>query len=197
MKLSVVPVPVTAQNNGAADLLCFSHLRWDFVYQRPQHLMKRCAMHHRVFFWEEPISDLAAGVSSYVEILSRGVNLWVLRPHLSLSSDSIAEQRSLLRAFLEAHEVHRFVRWYYTPMALEFSADLHAAATVYDCMDELSAFAGAPPELLTREQELLRVSDVVFTGGISLYEVKRVQHTNVHSFPSSIDRSHFAQNSGI
>lgn len=78
-------------------------------------------------------------------------------------------------------------------MALGFSSQLNAAVTVYDCMDELSHFLHAPRELREREQELFRIADVVFTGGISLFEVKREQHRNVHAFPSSIDVSHFQQ----
>ena len=38
------------------DVVVLSHLRWDFVYQRPQHLMTRAAGRHRVLFIEEPLS---------------------------------------------------------------------------------------------------------------------------------------------
>jgi UDP-galactopyranose mutase len=78
-------------------------------------------------------------------------------------------------------------------MALSFTAHLHPRVTVYDCMDELSAFLGAPPEIIEREQELFRVADVIFTGGRSIYEAKCSKHPNVHAFPSSIDLPHFAQ----
>ncbi len=175
------------------DLLCFSHLRWDFVYQRPQHLLSRCAQQRRVFFWEEPFFDLAPGAEPTLELLPREQNVLVLRPHLASGSDAVLAQRGLLDTFLASRKVERFVRWYYTPMALSFSRHLQADVTVYDCMDELNAFLGAPPEMLAREQELFGAADVVFTGGLSLYEVKRLQHTNVHAFPSSIDRDHFAR----
>ena len=194
--LAVTTSRLVTQTGAAADLLCFSHLRWDFVYQRPQHLLTRCAKERRVFFWEEPIIDVSPGAPAHLEIVQRDRNVWIVRPHLSANSDAELAQKILLRSFLQEHRVHRFVRWYYTPMALAFSSDLDACATVYDCMDELSAFLGAPPELLSREQDLLRVSDVVFTGGLSLYEAKRVQHDNVHAYPSSIDREHFAQVQG-
>ena len=90
------------------------------------------------------------------------------------------------------HQIVDPVLWYYTPMALAFTGGIEASAVVYDCMDELSLFRGAPPELRQREAELLRTADLVFTGGQSLYEAKRGQHPSVHAFPSSIDRAHFA-----
>src|SRR5205823_8142871 len=85
------------------------------------------------------------------------------------------------------------ILWYYTPMMRSFSRGLSAACTVYDCMDELANFRFAPPELRRLESELLAASDVVFTGGYSLYQAKRRQHANIHPFPSSVDRPHFAR----
>jgi len=83
------------------------------------------------------------------------------------------------------------VLWYYTPMAIPFSSHLRPSATVFDCIDELSAFQGAPAALKQNEQELFRRADVVFTGGQRLYEAKKEQHHNVHAFPSSVDVDHF------
>jgi UDP-galactopyranose mutase len=81
--------------------------------------------------------------------------------------------------------------WYYTPMALDFARDIVSSAIVFDCMDELSAFRGAPPELIKHEAELLKRADLVFTGGQSLYEAKRERHRRVYAFPSSVDVPHF------
>jgi UDP-galactopyranose mutase len=124
--------------------------------------------------------------------MEEGSRLWVLRPHLSRAGDAEAMLRGLLRDFMRDHNVVRYVRWYYTPMMLGFTDELNAEATVYDCMDELSGFLGAPTELGVRERALFDEADVVFTGGVSLYEAKRKQHGNVHAFPSSIDVAHFA-----
>jgi UDP-galactopyranose mutase len=181
------------------DLLCFSHLRWHFVTQRPQHLLTRCAKDRRVFFWEEPwwdADDNGDGTPT-LEVMPEGANLWVLRPHLPRAGNADQMLRSLLSRFMDEFGVDRYVRWYYTPMALGFTGDLTPQATVYDCMDELSGFLGAPPELREREQQLFQAADVVFTGGMSLYEAKRLQHTNVHAFPSSIDVAHFAEAKSI
>jgi UDP-galactopyranose mutase len=77
-------------------------------------------------------------------------------------------------------------------MALPFSRDVEASAIIYDCMDELSAFAGAPPRMVELERELFGIADLVFTGGRSLYEAKRTQHRAVYCFASSVDVPHFA-----
>ncbi|WP_334267272.1 glycosyltransferase [Edaphobacter sp. HDX4] len=104
----------------------------------------------------------------------------------------IEAQRMLLDTYLATYNVQDFVAWYYTPMALRFSDHLSPSKVVYDCMDELSAFQGAPPALINQERRLFERSDVVFVGGASLYASKRTQHSNAHLFPSSIDYAHFA-----
>jgi UDP-galactopyranose mutase len=117
-------------------------------------------------------------------------------PHLphGLSPEAAeAAQRDLLQGLLEDHGVTDYVLWYYTPMALGFSSGLAPAAVVYDCMDELSLFRGAPAALLERESRLLELADLVFTGGQSLYEAKRDRHPEVHAFPSSIEADHFGR----
>jgi UDP-galactopyranose mutase len=180
--------------NGEPDLVCFSHLRWDFVYQRPQHLLSRAARTRRVFFIEEPVFD---GGSMYLELSQRDCGVWVGVPHLpeGLQSSVALEavQRGMIDRLFGERAIRDFVAWYYTPMALSFTRSLHPLATVYDCMDELSAFRNAPPALGERERELFKRADLVFTGGQSLYEAKRNQHHAVYAFPSSIDHPHFTQ----
>jgi UDP-galactopyranose mutase len=173
-------------------LICFSHLRWNFVLQRPQHLMSRFAAERRVIFWEEPVHG-AFEPEARVSVCER-TGVEVVTPHLPQGLDEEAEETQL-RALLDGFtaEAGPLIRWYYTPMMLAFSAHLPSAATVYDCMDELAAFRFAPPRLLPLEQALLSQADVVFTGGFSLYEAKKNRHHNVHPFPSSVDRSHFMQ----
>ncbi len=181
------------------DLLCFSHLRWHFVTQRPQHLLTRAARTRRVFFWEEPwwdADDNGDGTPT-LEAMPEGENLWVLRPHLPRAGNADEMLRILLNHFMADQHIDSYIRWYYTPMMLSFTQHLAPEATIYDCMDELSGFLFAPPELQEREQQLFAAADVVFTGGMSLYEAKRKQHPNVHAFPSSIDVPHFAQAKSI
>lgn len=176
------------------DLICFSHLRWDFVYQRPQHLMSRCAANRRVFFVEEPIFDNG---SLSLEINESARNLYVVVPHLPEGLRSEVARNAVLNdmvhRMIRENNIREYVCWYYTPMALDFTSGLEPQAVVYDCMDELSAFKGAPEHLVLRERELFNSADLVFTGGHSLYEAKRNQHPSVHAFPSSIDRDHFMQ----
>lgn len=175
------------------DLICFSHLRWNFVVQRPQHLMTRCARERRVFFVEEPLFDATDRSWLQVEVSSGVV---IATPHLAPGRGEVEarrEQRLLLDRLLVEQRISAFIAWYYTPMALAFSDHLNPQVTVYDCMDELSAFANAPATLTAAEASLLERADVVFTGGQSLYEAKRRRHHNVHAFPSSVDVAHFAQ----
>ncbi len=176
------------------DMVVLSHLRWDFVYQRPQHLMSRCARVRRVFFCEEPIVHDDRAFAPRLDVSPREPNLWVCAPQLPAGlSQTEAEQlqRELLDRLLVEQQLNLFAAWYYSPMPLGFTRHLRPAAIIYDCMDELSGFAGAPPLLHEREQELFTRADLVFTGGQSLWEAKRLQHASVHAFPSSIDAAHF------
>lgn len=176
------------------DLLVFSHLRWDFVYQRPQHLLTRSARDRRVFFVEEPVFDNG---SMRLEVSERDTNLKIVVPHLpeGLRSEvaKTAVLHDMVQRLLVENNIHQYLAWYYTPMALDFTRHLRPLAVVYDCMDELCAFKGAPETLTQRERELFKLADLVFTGGQSLYEAKRDQHHSVFAFPSSIDRHHFMQ----
>jgi glycosyltransferase involved in cell wall biosynthesis len=175
-------------------LICLSHLRWDFVYQRPQHLLSRFARRQPVYFFEEPIfSD----EPTRLDVSRREDNLFVVVPHISHSdreNQNLADiQREMLDEFIRSENIEDFVLWFYTPMAMDFAAHLNPLATVFDCMDELSAFKFAPPELIENERKLLEKADLVFTGGQSLYEAKRDKHAQVFAFPSSIDVAHFRQ----
>jgi UDP-galactopyranose mutase len=175
------------------DLVCLSHLRWAFVFQRPQHLMTRQARTRRVFFVEEPLR--APGAAPRLDLRDAEGGVRVVVPVLPEGLPPEAEaaaQRTLLDGLFAAENVSDFVSWYYTPMALAFTDHLRPRLLVYDCMDELSLFKGAPFELLERERQLLARADVVFTGGWSLYEAKRGRHPNVHGMPSSVEVGHFA-----
>lgn len=174
------------------DLICFSHLRWDFVYQRPQHLMSRFAKERRVFFIEEPVST--DGPSAFVASV-REDSLHLITPHFNEMDVNFFGKNALMRKHLDIlfrkYDIATFVSWYYTPMAMEFTKELNPKSIVYDCMDELSLFKFAPPELVKNESKLFEIADVVFTGGKSLYEVKKDLNKNVWAFPSSIDVEHF------
>jgi UDP-galactopyranose mutase len=176
------------------DLVCFSHLRWDFVYQRPQHLLSRCAAKRRVFFVEEPIFS---NCSMRLEVREADSGVHVVVPHLpeGLRSEIAidAVMKDLTRQLFVEHDIKEYVFWYYTPLALSFTDHFKPIASVYDCMDELSAFKGAHSKLPVLEKQLFRQVDLVFTGGQSLYEAKRGQHPAVYAFPSSIDVAHFGK----
>lgn len=184
---------VDCRSRRALDLVCLSHLRWSFVFQRPQHLMTRRAKNRRAFFVEEP--EFRPGIHPRLHIeTSRPVRVVV--PHLpdDLGGQESREiQRRLLDDLLPVYAIRSFVAWYYTPMALAFTDNWSPNAVVYDCMDELSAFKGAPAGLKLAETNLMRRASLVLTGGHLLFKAKRHAHDNVHSFPSSADVAHFSQ----
>ncbi len=176
------------------DLVVWSHLRWDFVFQRPQHILSRFADQMEVFYIEEPVEDNER--PAHYTLTQRTEQLTVVVPHLPGGLSPLASlqlQRQLFAAFMKGRALDDLTFWYYTPMALPFTRDYTPAITVFDCMDELSAFRFAPQELKELETELLKRADIAFTGGQSLYEAKKTKHANIHAFPSSIDKLHFAQ----
>ena len=156
--------------------------------------MSRFARDFNVLFAEEPIPTEDA--QPWLEVRPEENGVQVLIPRLPQGCEGEAAlrvQRDLLDGYLEKLGVNELMLWYYTPMALGYAGHLKPKLTVYDCMDELSAFRGAPPELVQRERELLERADLVFTGGYSLWEAKRTLHDNAFAFPSSVDVAHFAE----
>jgi glycosyltransferase involved in cell wall biosynthesis len=174
-------------------LVCFSHLRWRFVYQRPQHLMTRAASQWTVYFVEEPVfedglseprvdfSEGAPGVTITVPVL----------PSRFTQEQMDRAQEDVVDLIMDRHRGATIAFWYYTPRAVRFTLRREPDLCVYDCMDELSAFKGAAPDLADLEAQLFALSDLVFTGGRALYEAKSRRHPNVHLFPSSVDKKHF------
>ncbi len=178
-------------------LLCFSHLRWDFVYQRPQHLMTRAAANYDVVFFEEPVFAETSEVDGPARLERRrtGDGILIATPRLPAGLGPARREvalRRLLDALLAELGSAPAACWYYSPLALGFSRHLRPATTVYDCMDELTLFRGASPLLASFERQLLERADLVFAGGRSLHESKRRLHGHVHLFPSSVDVAHFS-----
>jgi UDP-galactopyranose mutase len=175
-------------------LVVFSHLRWDSVYQRPQHLISRLARRRLVLFVEEPISA-EPGVPDSWDVQFTTPRLRICRPIVGDATGGFggnAERlEKMMRLLLRWQEIEDHAAWLYTPMAWPLARSLSPELVVYDCMDELSAFLDAPRQMREREAELMRSADVVFTGGPSLYRAKRALHPRVRCFPSSVDVRHF------
>ena len=174
------------------DLVCFSHLRWNFVYQRPQHLLTRFSKVYRTFYIEEPIIEDSE--KPFLQVNNPENNIWIVTPHLHHGlnhKNTLDEQKKLITAFFNDLNIQKYIFWYYTPMAFELGSSFDPELTIYDCMDELSNFKFAPPLLKELEKELFKNADLVFTGGHNLFKAKRDFHHNIYPFPSSIDKSHF------
>src|SRR5437763_13843470 len=179
-------------------LIVFSHLRWNFVYQRPQQLLSRLAKRWHVVFIEEPVPGAE---HAQLEVLAAAPNVQVWRPHVTGAAPGFHDEhlpalRKMIADGVRAHGVADYWLWFYTPMAMPLAASLKPRGIVYDCMDELAHLQGAPRELLQRENLLFKRADLVFTAGRSLYNAKRHRHPDVHCFPGSVDAKHFANARG-
>ncbi|OAQ41768.1 amine oxidase [Pedobacter psychrophilus] len=167
--------------HSSYDVIVFCHLRWDFVYQRPQHLITRLSNDFKILVIEEPVGK-GDGSERGFKISD---NIHVLQPTI----DNIEDLGSFLKDILETKVFP--VGWFYSPAFVNVLNYLNFSAIVYDCMDELSLFKGASQKLIEQEKNLLSAADIVFTGGKSLYEAKKEKHSNVFCFPSSVDQEHF------
>ena len=189
--MTTTAAPVRERNRPK--LIVLSHLRWDFVTQRPQHLLTRAARSFDVIFVEEPLWIETGNPSVEAGIRPGGIRLvQPVLPRGTSDAAAIKHQKQMLDTIVADAVGSEIVLWYYTPMALPFSRHLAADVVVFDKMDELSAFHNAPPLLIALEAELLARADVVFTGGASMHEASLGRYANIHCFPSSIDAAHFA-----
>ena len=175
-------------------LIVFSHLRWEFVFQRPQHLLSRLARHFHVVVVEEPMHTTGP---AYLERTTPCKGVEVLRAHTPVEAggfhdDQLSALQPMIGNYLAENLIDDYVVWFYTPMALPLLGDLAPRAVVYDCMDELSAFKNAPRQMRQRETALLKSADLVVTGGPRLYEAKRNTNPNVLCLPSAVDAAHYA-----
>jgi len=175
-------------------LIVFSHLRWEFVFQRPQHLLSRLARDYHIVFVEEPVHGSGP---AYLERTTPADGIEVLRAHTPVEhwgfhDDQLAALQPMIAGYLADRRIDDYLVWFYTPMALPLLGELTPRAIVYDCMDELAAFKGAPRQMRQRESVLLKTADLVVTGGPRLYEAKRDANPNVLCVPSAVDAAHYA-----
>ncbi|WP_280156218.1 glycosyltransferase [Piscinibacter sp. XHJ-5] len=174
-------------------LVVFSHLRWNFVYQRPQHLLSRLARHYPVLYIEEPLHDLGP---PRLEGASLAPGVEVIKPRLTMAGpggfrdDQMATLQPMIAEALRARGIDDCIAWFYTPAALPLLAGLRPRAVVYDCIDEPHDAAG--PRVHQLEQELLAGSQLVLAAGPSLFEARRALHPNVVCVPSAVDAQHYS-----
>lgn len=189
--MSEIAKPILMTTTSNHHLICFSHLRWDFVLRRPQHLMTRFARHFPVVYIEEAVYGEG---DNRLEVSSPAENIRVIVPHIQAGLhdfDTAAVQKELLAGFLVENDITQYFLWYYTPSAIAISDHLNPVMTIYDCLDEFASARFAPSSAPDREKELLRRADLVFTAGYSLFEAKKHRHADVHIFPNGIDGEHF------
>jgi UDP-galactopyranose mutase len=71
-------------------IIVFSHLRWDFVYQRPQHILSRLSKHYSILYFEEPVYRAeGAGLEQSKPL----PNVTVCRPFTPVDAPGFDEQQ--------------------------------------------------------------------------------------------------------
>jgi glycosyltransferase involved in cell wall biosynthesis len=168
------------------EVVVFCHLRWQFVYQRPQHIISRLASDMKILFIEEPIPH-SEDNNTPGNLLVISEQLHVLQPYVK-DIESIID---IIPDYVKNKSIP--IGWFYSASFSSLLEQINFETIIYDCMDELSLFKGAPVHLINQEKYLMAHTDIVFTGGKSLYESKKQLHSNVYCFPSSVDEQHFAQ----
>ncbi len=185
-------------------IVVHSHLCWDWVWQRPQQFLSRLSARHKILFVETigPDSQLAAPYARFrtadgfpnITILRLQFPDWQWRDGGFVDRERRRLVKEALKSDMLAGQFEHPVQWFYDPMAVTaFAGHMGEIATVYDCMDELSKFKGAPPEIALREKELLKIADVVFTGGRKMWESKSQHNQNCHFYGCGVDVSHFGK----
>lgn len=182
--------------SASSPIIVHCHLRWDGVWQRPQQILSRMARTRRIVFIEEPI--FAPDRQPHL-VVREANGVTVVQPHVPPQEEhlprvSAANQRAirgLLAPYLREQGLTMAIRWHYAPMATYLGDLAQDELVIYDCMDELSAFKGAPAELVDRERELMSQAAVMFTGGLSMWQNKSRDHDNCHRFDSGVDVAHF------
>jgi len=184
-------------------IIVHCHLRWDFVWQRPQQFLSRLSKKHRILFVEGPILH-DENIEPYAELKpsEKYPNVIVMQTYFPSSRFHDGEwvdakRRELLDDVLCGPlkgKFERSVQWFYDPMAVEAHLGQHGAiSTVYDCMDELSQFKFCPPALIERESRLLAAADVVFAGGRKMWQSKSRYNSNAHFYGCGVDVNHFGK----
>jgi glycosyltransferase involved in cell wall biosynthesis len=189
MLRETLPILAKQQFKNSKDMIVFSHLRWEFVKQRPQHLLERMAKNRKILFVEEPIEHSQAEYGT-VRKIRVGKNITVIQPKIRVGDFFTLNQ--IVKKYT-SNFTNKPVLWFYSPAFINMLLLIPHSAVVYDCMDELSQFKNAPKKLVTQEKRLLQFADVVFTGGQSLFNAKKKYHQNIYNFPSSVDSQHFAK----
>lgn len=188
-------------------ILCLSHLAWDFVWQRPQHLLSRLARHYPVLYVNEPELTTAQSRPYLKRVAdTSGVKAWQpffpdrrdtrenwRNVYISLVQKLLLDQGWLRRGRTGLAAARPLIIWFYSPTPYYFLDHLPADLVVYDVMDELANFKNASADLPGRETKLLAQADLVFTGGRSLYQARQGRHPHLHLFSSGVEPEHFAQ----
>jgi glycosyltransferase involved in cell wall biosynthesis len=183
----------TMGNNQLYDLIVFSQLRWQSVTQRPHHIMLRLARDYRILFIEEPAAPSDVYAAGHNRVENVAANITVMTPHMHWRDWPSMSREYVSILHDHVSNISECIGWFYSPVYVGIFESVNFRIVIYDCMDELSAFKDASPQLPEFEKVLLKKAHIVFTGGKSLFEAKTRLHHNVSCFPSSVDQAHFSR----
>jgi len=103
----------------SAPLIVYSHLRWDDVWRRPQHVISRVARRRRVLFIEEPKRSESA--MSHWEMRDEApvqvATPWSPLEAPGFGGEQEATLERMLRDLIGERGYQDHVAWLYTPMA--------------------------------------------------------------------------------
>jgi hypothetical protein len=165
------------------DLICLSHLRWDFIYQRPHQVMRRFAGERRVFYVEEPLFDNGP---KRLNIRVAEANILVVTPYLPRSlnaAEVVSAQESMMNDLMATYAIRRPILWYYTPLAFAFTQHIKSLVVVYDCMNELSLFKGDAAIIHHWEASLFKRADLIFNGRAGVADNRYAYYPQLYLFP--------------
>jgi glycosyltransferase involved in cell wall biosynthesis len=184
-------------------IIVHCHLRWEGVWQRPQQFLSRLSKRHEILFVEGPLLHDSNEPPHYtLKSAPEHPAITIMQTHFPSSrfqdGQWVDEKRlELLKEALNGPlkgKFNRPIQWFYDPMAAPaHMGKVNDIAIVYDCMDELSQFRFAPPEIITRERQLLANADVVFAGGRKMCESKSRYNRNCHFYGCGVDVKHFSR----
>jgi glycosyltransferase involved in cell wall biosynthesis len=189
-----------AGNAKYTPIIAVCHLSWSWVWQRPQQFLSRLAKTHPLLFVETHCSDVTD--SEIVRKLVDGhANIQILEMHFPADRwhdgefIDLERRRLLQRAIADTEGAFdRAILWINDPMSVTaFAGHLGESMIVYDCMDELSQFSGAPPSLIGREKKLTSVADVIFCGGRKMRDKRLPINGNCHFYGTGVDCRHFGR----
>lgn len=192
------------------DIVCFSN-DWDGDPLSKTHIMKILARDNRVL-WVNSLGNRRPEMSARdlerigkkIGDIARGIreewpNLHVLGP---LALPAFGSMARAVNRIVFRHQVlfamkrlgfRDPISWSFLPSSAPVCGALGEDLVIYHCVDEFSAFSGAPPEIGEMEASLARRADLVIVSAERLLHAKKRYNANIHVVRHGVDHAHFGR----